>query len=40
MILIVIPTLDLDRGREVGRRAQLSAGVDTRLVVEIGRAHV
>ena len=33
MILIVIPTLDLDQGLEVGHRAQDSAACDTRLVV-------
>jgi len=33
MILIVIPTLDYNRGLEVGRRAQIAAACDTRLVV-------
>lgn len=33
MILIVVPTLNLEQGREVGRRAQASAACDTRLVV-------
>ena len=33
MILIVIPTLDPDQGLDVGYRAQISAGCDTRLAV-------
>lgn len=32
-ILIVIPTLDPERGTDTGHRAQISAGCDTRLVV-------
>lgn len=32
-ICIVIPTLDKERGEEVGRLAQISAGTDTRLEI-------
>jgi len=32
-ICIIIPTLDKQQGEDTGRRAQISAGMDTRLVV-------